>query len=87
MIHFAYVLLRMLEQYSKSKSFMFVRKRKAARQKRKQLEAQGQTMPEEYGQEEDIEVENNTPTYSEHSFTFTSFESVSLALHGILALI
>ena len=33
-VHLAYVLLRMLEKYSKSNSYMFVRKRKAKKAKR-----------------------------------------------------
>lgn len=35
-VHFAYVLLRMLEKYSKNKSFMYVRKKRAKRQKEKE---------------------------------------------------
>jgi hypothetical protein len=34
-VHLAYVLLRMLEKYSKSNSYMFVRKRKAKKARRK----------------------------------------------------
>ncbi|ORY33101.1 timeless protein-domain-containing protein [Naematelia encephala] len=75
-VHFAYVFLRMLEKYSKNKAFMFVRKRKAARKKRKAIEALPETaaLPEEYGNEEDVEPERDTPSYAEHAFTFTSFE-------------
>lgn len=83
MIHFAYVLLRMLERYSKTKAFMFVRKRKAARKKRKALAndpeaAAQQTQVEENDgeNEEDIQAERDMPSYAEHTFTFTSFEKV-----------
>jgi hypothetical protein len=34
-IHFAYVLLRMLEKYSKNKAYMYVRKKRVKRQKEK----------------------------------------------------
>lgn len=34
-IHLSYVLLRMLEKYSKSKAFMYVRKKKSKAKKRK----------------------------------------------------
>ncbi|WWD21366.1 hypothetical protein CI109_105851 [Kwoniella shandongensis] len=79
-IHFAYVLLRMLEKYSKTKAFMFVRKRKAARKKRKQaVEDPNGTaggIPEEYGNEEeaDLEPDKEAPSYAEHAFTFQAFE-------------
>ncbi|KAK8843979.1 hypothetical protein IAR55_006771 [Kwoniella newhampshirensis] len=80
-IHFAYVLLRMLEKYSKTKAFMFVRKRKAARKKRKQAEDPNDTagasgMPEEYGNEDEAELEpdKEAPSYAEHAFTFQAFE-------------
>jgi replication fork protection complex subunit Tof1/Swi1 len=85
-VTFAYVLLRMLERYSKTRSFMMVRKRQAARNKRKAKdkvpggdEAQG-TMPEEYGNEEDEEYERGhkeETRYKEHQFTFKAFEMVS----------
>lgn len=90
-VTFAYVLLRMLERYSKTKSFMMVRKRQAARNKRKAKdkvpggdEAQG-TMPEEYGNEEDEEYERGDKEetrYKEHQFTFKAFEMVSGMLIG-----
>lgn len=80
-IHFAYVLLRNLESYSKSQKFMYVRKRKAARRKRKQNEtgATQPSIPEEYvGEGEgDEEPDRDTPSYAEHQFTFASFEKVS----------
>jgi replication fork protection complex subunit Tof1/Swi1 len=34
-VHLAYVLLRMLEKYSKTNAYMYVRKRKAKRARRK----------------------------------------------------
>lgn len=91
-VHFAYILLRMLEKYSKNKSFMFVRKRRSARKKRKAAAAgEGAvpgTMPEEYGgdDEEDEEMqamrgaEGDGPSYAEHKFTFESYERVSVHL-------
>jgi replication fork protection complex subunit Tof1/Swi1 len=81
-INFAYVLLRMLERYSKTKSFMYVRKRKAARRKRKeQAENPDGTLPvpdEDVEHEEDLQAEKDMPSYAEHAFTFTAFERVSL---------
>ena len=59
---------------------MFVRKRKAARKKRKQVETAGPeaSMPEEYAGEEegDGEADRDTPSYAEHQFTFEAFEKV-----------
>ncbi len=79
-IHFAYVLLRNLEKYSKTKAFMYVRKRKANQKKRKQAEdgAVQPSMPEEYAAEEegDAEPDRDTPSYAEHQFTFEAFEKV-----------
>lgn len=82
----------MLERYSKTKAFMFVRKRKASRRKRKaQAEdpegaAQQTQVEENVGEnEEDIPAERDMPSYAEHAFTFTSFEKVSLnPLHDLL---
>ncbi|WVW79467.1 hypothetical protein I302_101436 [Kwoniella bestiolae CBS 10118] len=81
-IHFAYVLLRMLEKYSKNKAFMFIRKKKAARKKRKEAEQSnepnpdGSGMPEEYGNEEEeaLQPDKEAPSYAEHAFTFKTFE-------------
>jgi replication fork protection complex subunit Tof1/Swi1 len=79
-IHFAYVLLRMLEKYSKSKSFMFVRKRTAQKKQKKKDNADA-PIPEEYGdEEEDVAPQRDLPSYSERGFTFTAFEKVSLLL-------
>ncbi|OCF42971.1 topoisomerase 1-associated factor 1 [Kwoniella heveanensis CBS 569] len=78
-IHFAYVLLRMLEKFSKNKAFMFIRKKKAARKKRQQNlqnPAESSGMPEEYGNEEEeaLGPDQEAPSYAEHAFTFQAFE-------------
>ncbi|OXG18463.1 topoisomerase 1-associated factor 1, partial [Cryptococcus neoformans Tu259-1] len=83
-IHFAYVLLRMLEKYSKTKAFMFIRKRKNTHKKRKEQQAASQAnaegeqrkIPEEYGNEEEeaFAPDEDAPSYAEHAFTFQSFE-------------
>ncbi|WWC91099.1 uncharacterized protein L201_006040 [Kwoniella dendrophila CBS 6074] len=79
-VHFAYVLLRMLEKYSKNKGYMFIRKRKAARKKRKEAEKANEPnasgMPEEYGNEEEeaLQPDEQAPSYAEHAFTFKTFE-------------
>lgn len=83
-IHFAYVLLRMLEKYSKNKGYMFVRKKKARRAKKKAAQdaaEQGKEMPEEYAEDEGaLEEDKEGPSYAEHQFTFNAFEQVSLVL-------
>lgn len=78
----------MLERYSKTKSFMFVRKRKAARKKRKEQAENPEAgatatggVPDEEN-EEDIQAERDMPSYAEHAFTFTAFERVSLVPPG-----
>lgn len=84
-IHFAYVLLRMLEKYSKSKSYMFIRKRRAAKKKKKAIDdanADGSVpLPEDYaGEDEEAAILNgdeDVPSYAEHAFTFQAFEKVS----------
>ncbi|KIY30807.1 topoisomerase 1-associated factor 1 [Cryptococcus gattii E566] len=87
-IHFAYVLLRMLEKYSKTKAFMFIRKRKNTHKKRKERQAASQAnadreqqgesrrIPEEYEDEEEgaFDPDQDGPSYAEHAFTFQSFE-------------
>lgn len=83
-VHFAYVLLRMLDKYSKNKTFMFMRKRKASRKKRLGAEkAKAATdgeapIPEEYAysEEEDNVPDKEAPSYAEHAFTFAAFEKV-----------
>ena len=66
---------------------MFVRKRKAARKKRKQIEnsSMAPSMPEEYaGDEEgDAEADRDIPSYADHQFTFATFETVRRALTSI----
>lgn len=71
-VHFAYVLLRMLEKYSKSKSYMYVRKRKGARKK------QGAVPVNDIDDENEemLDTQKGEPSYSEHAFTFTTFERV-----------
>jgi len=60
---------------------MFVRKRKAARKKRKLVEngSAEPSMPEEYAGEEDGDgdAHRDTPSYAEHQFAFAAFEKVS----------
>lgn len=80
-IHFAYVLLRMLEKYSKNNTFMFVRKRRAAQDKRR---ARGSGVEDDAfdgvpDEEDDVEegeglAERSLPSYREHTFTFQAFE-------------
>lgn len=74
----------MLEKYSKSKSYMFIRKRRAAKKKKKLAEdAEGGTalIPEDYGGEDEeagmMDGDADTPSYAEHAFTFQAFEKVS----------
>ena len=78
----------MLEKYSKNKSYMFIRKRKTVRRKRKAAEAadaagkEGEgsaPIPEDYqgvDEEETALAEKDAPTYAEHAFTFQAFEKV-----------
>ncbi|KAM0788302.1 hypothetical protein ACM66B_001445 [Microbotryomycetes sp. NB124-2] len=63
-IHLAYTLLRTLEKYSKTKAFMFVRKKQKARAKRRNGED---------GDEED-EVERQTTSFQDHAFQFEQYE-------------
>ena len=68
---------------------MYVRKRKAARKKRKeQAENPDGTLPvpdEDVEHEEDLQAEKDMPSYAEHAFTFTAFERVSpLSLYRVL---
>ncbi|RSH83343.1 Topoisomerase 1-associated factor 1 [Apiotrichum porosum] len=92
-VHFAYVLLRMLDKYSKNKTFMFMRKRKASRKKRLGAEkAKAATdgeapIPEEYAysEEEDNVPDKEAPSYAEHAFTFAAFEKVESVTNTLLA--
>lgn len=83
-VRFTYVLFRMLEKYSKNKSFMFIQKRahKKKQPRRRNTESQA-PIPEEYAyDEEEDEVggyKDDAPSYSEHAFKFTAFEKVRLA--------
>lgn len=76
-ITFAYVLLKMLERYSKNKTFMFVRKSAKRKKNKAQADRDGVApVPEEYeGDSEDEGVpDDDEPNYAEHTFTFTKFE-------------
>ena len=75
-IHFAYVLLRMLEKYSKTKTYMFVRKKQRPVRRRQLKGDDTAPIPEEYENEEEVEPEPDAPSYKEHVFTFTAFEKV-----------
>lgn len=82
MITFASTLFRMLEKYSKSQAYMFVRKRKPTRKKLPPPSANGAgeaPIPEEYGDddEDDFEEERERLEFGEHKFTFEAFERVS----------
>lgn len=81
----------MLEKYSKTKAFMFIRKRKNTHKKRKEQQAASQAnaegeqrkIPEEYGNEEEaFAPDEDAPSYAEHAFTFQSFEKVSSFFEG-----
>ncbi|GAA5975641.1 hypothetical protein JCM10908_005228 [Rhodotorula pacifica] len=81
-INLAYTLLRMLEKYSKSKAYMYVRKKKAGRaanaRKKKQKDAADENGEEGLGMgeedEEELEVERGTVSFGEHAFQFEKFE-------------
>lgn len=78
-VHFAYVLLRMLEKHSKSKTYMFIRKRKAAKKKKAREENGAPALPEDYAGEDEEAIlrgDDETPSYKEHAFTFQAFERV-----------
>ncbi len=65
-VHLAYVMLRMLEKYSKSKAYMFVRKKKAnrggaTRKKKTPEEEEGDGIGQ--GDEEEDEVERGGPSF------------------------
>ncbi|CED82764.1 timeless-domain-containing protein [Phaffia rhodozyma] len=81
-IHFACVLLRMLEKYSKGNAYMFFRKKKAQRAKRKRAAAGKEG---EEGEENDDEEEALHPAskFAEHAFQFTEFE-MKLANEDVL---
>ncbi|KAL7415832.1 timeless protein-domain-containing protein [Mrakia frigida] len=71
-VHLAYVLLRMLEKYSKSNVYMFVRKRKAKRAKRKGVRS---SRGDDDGEDEDIDPDRGAVNYAEHKFAFEKYET------------
>ncbi|BEI92678.1 uncharacterized protein CcaverHIS019_0503060 [Cutaneotrichosporon cavernicola] len=78
-ITFAYTLFKMLEKYSKSQAYMFVRKRKPTSKKLpppSSNRGEEAPIPEEYRneEEEDYEEERERPQFAEHKFTFEAFE-------------
>ncbi|GAA6007730.1 hypothetical protein JCM11491_003944 [Sporobolomyces phaffii] len=84
-ITLSYTLLRMLEKYSKSKAYMYVRKKKAgraAKKKKRQLFPQSTTGGDENGEdglgmgedEEEDEIARGTVSFGEHAFQFEKFE-------------
>ncbi|GMK55868.1 hypothetical protein CspeluHIS016_0209240 [Cutaneotrichosporon spelunceum] len=92
-VTFAYTLFKMLEKYSKSQAYMFVRKRKPTRKKLPQPSSNGgeeAPIPEEYrnDEEEDFEEERERPQFAEHKFTFEAFErqlATEAVTHTLLA--
>ena len=64
-VHLAYVMLRMLEKYSKSKAYMFVRKKKANRggapKRKKPEEEEGDGIGQ--GDEEEEEIARGVPSF------------------------
>ncbi|GAA6062112.1 hypothetical protein JCM10212_000866 [Sporobolomyces blumeae] len=79
-ITLSYTLLRMLEKYSKSKAYMYVRKKKAGRaaNKRRKRDAAGNENGEDglgMGEdEEEQEIERGIVSFSDHAFQFEKFE-------------
>ncbi|GAA5828412.1 hypothetical protein JCM11251_006233 [Rhodosporidiobolus azoricus] len=79
-MNLSYTLLRMLEKYSKSKAYMFVRKKKAGRaaRKKKRQQATDEDAGDGLGMgdedEEELEVEQGTVSFKEHAFQFEKFE-------------
>lgn len=82
-INLSYVLLRMLEKYSKSKAFMYVRKKQNRASRKKKNRSGADDEGDGIGQgddEEEEEIERGTRTYKEHAFTFSAFETVRSSL-------
>lgn len=79
-ITFTYTLFKMLERYSKSQAYMFVRKRKPKRTRLPPPSAAGEApIPEEYQYDEEEEIydeEHEKQEFAEHKFTFAAFEKV-----------
>ncbi|GAA5831127.1 hypothetical protein JCM3766R1_006246 [Sporobolomyces carnicolor] len=78
-ITLSYTLLRMLEKYSKSKAYMYVRKKKAGRAAKKRKNKEGGDENAEDGlgmgeNEEEEEIERGTVSFGEHAFQFEKFE-------------
>ncbi|GAA5823835.1 hypothetical protein JCM5353_006373 [Sporobolomyces roseus] len=77
-ITLSYTLLRMLEKYSKSKAYMYVRKKKAGRAAKKKTNKEGDENGEDgmgMGEdEEEEEIARGTVSFGEHSFQFEKFE-------------
>jgi replication fork protection complex subunit Tof1/Swi1 len=68
----------MLEKYSKNKSFMYIRKKKARRARKKAATMHGaaSSMADEVEDEEEADVDRGSVEYAEHVFRFADFESV-----------
>lgn len=89
-VHLTYVLMRMLEKYSKNTDAMYVRKKKKSAKRK----SKGATVPPalirdvdtpteaEDGVQHDMPSEEDEPklTYAEHAFHFDRYEQVRLAV-------
>jgi replication fork protection complex subunit Tof1/Swi1 len=76
----------MLEKYSKSKTFMYIRKKKARRSRKKAAAENGdaQQMFDEDGEgEEDGDAGRHADEYADHAFRFEEFESVCISLFSL----
>ncbi|GAA5903525.1 Tof1p [Sporobolomyces salmoneus] len=78
-ITLSYTLLRMLEKYSKSKAYMYVRKKKAGRAAKKKKAKDGGDENAEDGlglgeDEEEEEIARGTISFGDHAFEFEKFE-------------
>ncbi|SCV67720.1 BQ2448_5331 [Microbotryum intermedium] len=86
-INLAYVLLRMLERYAKSKAYMYVRKKKAKQsRKKKGKKKDGDDEEDGFGlgeNEEEDEVDRAVVSFGEHAFEFAKFEE-KFADEGVL---
>ncbi|KAH8930022.1 hypothetical protein BT69DRAFT_1275789 [Atractiella rhizophila] len=77
-VQLAFVLLRMLEKYSKSKAHMYIRKKTIRRNKKKAKKSADEKIEAELPlamEEEDGEIETGENSYREHAFTFEVFEA------------
>lgn len=80
-MNLTYVLLRMLERYSKNNEFMFVRKKKKRAAKRRKQRRHRQTEEEggpidEASDDEGGDAESRKADFATHSFQFANFEAV-----------